>query len=367
MKKFLTLFPATGNLHLVKDVGMIPFIMNKEGKFDACLACYDNGDYDYLQSETPGLKLHFIRRVFNNHLLDGLIFLLFNSHKFDILQVYHLKDISLIWARLFDLLGPGQHKTYLKMDADKGLHQYPLQGIKGRLRKAFLKKISLITVENTEYQQILNRENTLGRQVEYCPNGFYDNGIRANQPFEEKENTILTVGRIGVTQKATDVLFEGFRRFAETDNIWKLEVLGPIDPGFQGYIASFFQDNPHLRSRINFTGAVIDRDLLWSHYKKAKVFVLTSRWEGFPLVFTEAMKAGCFIVSSDIPAAHDVVNENRYGLLFPVDDAPALSKALQLAVSDQQQLAKVCRDIQDYAYDNFYWPAICQRLHKLLS
>ena len=366
MKRFLTVFPLAENVHLIKDVGMIPFILHKEFGYDATLASYDNGNYGYLSNEVQGLKHVVIKRIFNNQLLDVCLFLLLNFRKYDVLQVYHLKITSMIWLWLFKLLKINKGKTYLKLDADSALLRFNPSGIKKGIALSILRNIDLITVETKTYLQILNDNNTLGRKVEYCPNGFYDNGVKAYIATEEKENLMITVGRIGTTQKATETLCEGFRLFALSDKNWKLEVIGPIEPAFHTFIDDYFSKYPELKAQVSFLGEINDRGVLKAKYRNARIFVLTSRWEGFPLVFPEALKAGCFIVSSELPASIDVVDEGRGGLLFPVDDAKELAKSLSLAVANEDKLKAACLQIQDNAYKNFYWPEIGKRIAHFL-
>jgi len=280
--------------------------------------------------------------------------------------VYHLSDQALLLTRFFKLLRFESVKTYLKLDANDNLFNYKLFGLRGRIRKYFLRNIDLITVENKRYQHRLNTEDLFGRTVDYCPNGFHDFGHRAAVSFDQKDNYMITVGRLGTPPKATDTLLEGFRLFAKSDSSWKLEVVGPVEPAFQEYISRYFIKNPELKERVHFTGGITDRVVLSEKYNRAKIFVLSSRWEGFPLVYTEAMRAGCFIISSNIPAASDVIH-NQYGLQFPIDDTVALAKVMLTAVSDQSLLAEACHGIQKHAYATFYWPEICRNLHFLLS
>ncbi|HKG08901.1 MAG TPA: glycosyltransferase [Pedobacter sp.] len=367
MKRFLTLFPAAENVHLIKDVGMLPFMMHQELGYSATLACYNNGHYDYLHTEVKGLNLVFIKRFTGNAFLDGLFFLLRNARRYNILQVYHLTRAAQIWCFFFKFMSFGSAKTYLKLDADDSILTFKPSKWTAAISMALIKYIDLITVENTAYQTFLNEHNTLGRPVEYCPNGFYDDGQRSPVNFQDKVNTILTVGRIGTRQKATEVLLEGFRLFAQTDETWNLEIAGPIAPDFQEYITRFFQDHPKLESRIAFTGVITDRRALWEKYKRAKIFILSSRWEGFPLVFPEAMKAGCFILSTTLPAAIDVVNNNKFGSLFPIDEPEQLGRALTKTAVNENTLEQACAGIQQYGYANFYWPAICRRLNEFLS
>lgn len=61
---------------------------------------------------------------------------------------------------------------------------------------------------------------------------FYTN---IKQP---RENTFLTVARLGTKQKATDILLQGFAKTADMHN-WNLKLIGTIDDNFRKYITSF--------------------------------------------------------------------------------------------------------------------------------
>ena len=56
------------------------------------------------------------------------------------------------------------------------------------------------------------------------------------------------------------------------------------------------------------------------------MFVLSSRWEGSPGAVIEALAMGVPVVSTDVPAAIDVVSGN--GLLVPVGDHVAMADAI---------------------------------------
>ena len=55
-------------------------------------------------------------------------------------------------------------------------------------------------------------------------------------------------------------------------------------------------------------------------YARADLFVLPSRFEGFPNVLLEAMAAGCACVASDCPTGpSDLIRDNRNGRLLAHD------------------------------------------------
>lgn len=134
---------------------------------------------------------------------------------------------------------------------------------------------------------------------------------------------LLTVASL-TRRKAHDVLIEALAPL--TSLPWQARFVGGVD--FDPVWAEELQDRVNhlqLQDRIRFVGAVDD---LQAEYQNADVFVLPSRFEGYGMVFAEALAAGLPVIAARAGAVPDVVPETA-GLLVPPDDVEALSDALR--------------------------------------
>ena len=69
------------------------------------------------------------------------------------------------------------------------------------------------------------------------------------------------------------------------------------------------------------------------YLRSARVFVLSSRYEGFGNVIVEALLAGCPVVSTDCPSGpSEILERGTYGQLVPPDDVDALARAILRAL-----------------------------------
>ncbi|MDQ1141124.1 glycosyltransferase family 4 protein [Pedobacter agri] len=363
--KFYTLFPDCQNIHLIKDVGMIPYILNKEHGVDAYIVSNANGDYPYLKTEVVGLNHVVLKRVTGNKNLDSLIFVFFNFWKIDALQLYHFNIFNVIILNLFKFLNFfRKSKTYLKLDADDGILDLKLRGVHGNFFKYLISKIDIISIETQLlYKELIKRPYF--NNLIYLPNGFTGEKVE----IANKESFFLTVGRIGTHQKNTELLLEAFRRKYTELNGWKLIIIGPIEEkekDFNGYISHFFANNPQLKDDVLFLGPIYDRKLLNDYYKRADVFVMPSRYEGFALVYLEAIKFGCKMLLSNIRPAFDIVKSDKIGYLFSSDEVEDLGLKL-IKISSEPIDVKNNLYIQDFACQNFHWSKIVDELYNKLK
>jgi glycosyltransferase involved in cell wall biosynthesis len=128
-------------------------------------------------------------------------------------------------------------------------------------------------------------------------------------------------------RKNVSALLEAFARI-DSNATLRIAGTGPEAEALRRRAA-----RPDLAGRVEVLGHV-SFDALVAEYRRADVFCLPSRQEGFGIVFLEAMAAGLPIVAARAAAVPELVVDGECGILVPPGDAEALSAALEKLLSD---------------------------------
>jgi glycosyltransferase involved in cell wall biosynthesis len=183
--------------------------------------------------------------------------------------------------------------------------------------------VTLTESDRAAYQDLLGEG---GPPVLAIPNAVPDVPLGPGDPAAHK---LIAAGRLE-RQKGFDLLLEAFAAVAPKHPDWTLDIFGRgsrrepleqsvVDLGLGGQVT------------IN---APTDR--LGERMRNASAFVLSSRFEGFPLVLLEAMAAGLAVVSFDCPnGPGQILTDGTNGLLIPPEDVPALAAALDRIMIDE--------------------------------
>ena len=159
----------------------------------------------------------------------------------------------------------------------------------------------------------------------------------SNRSEQPSEKLLLAVGRL-VRQKGFDVLISSFARVAAAHPNWKLVVYGegPERAALEARIRGL-----SMTERIFLPG--LSRDI-GAVYAAAALFVLPSRFEGYPNVLLEALATGCPVIATDCPGATaEILQHGRYGVLVPPENVDALASALDRLMSDETLRAAYSR------------------------
>lgn len=357
---FCTLFLRTENVHLMKDIGQLPFCLKNDYGYHSYIATYKNGEYPYLESEVKGLELQFVNKSFLGQAFDGIHFLIKMYREIDVLNVYHLNLNSFLWILFFKMLRGKRGIAYLKLDANHiEVGKLQKKNLKSLIKKITLRIADIISAESSTMQTALQKYSKT--PIIYVPNGYLSLAQKANK-FYKKENIVLTVGRLGDFSKATELLVEAFFK-SELEASWKLVLIGPTTEQFGRWIENKFLEYPDASNRLLVLGSIDNKDVLREWYCRAKVFALPSRYEGFPIVLIEAMIQGCYIITSDaVLPAKDLIQDDKIGCIVKVNSQDELDKALAEASQLKIDWDKNAKHIRNSIEDRFLWKNILKIL-----
>ena len=378
--RWVTLFLPTENVHLTKDVGLIPLTMKKEFGYEARLVCFNNEpSYPALKTEAAGLELQFLIRGGKRFFLELAVldFLRENAADIDVLHLFHLTRDTLFYGSLYKKYNP-KGFLYLKMDAYNqhliAPKVYSLNFFKNLLlkreEKQFFRSLDLVSIENKKGLELLKSTypQLAGKSV-YLPNGAHDSWLDQHfgeTGFGSKENLLLSVGRPGDAVKNYELLLKALPHL-DLQN-WKMMVVGEVSKIFAARWKEFTAAFPETAARVAFTGEMRDREQLYQLYRKAKVFFLPSLFESFGISYAEALYFGCYLVGNDSMAAYaDLSDHGRYGGTYRSDDPRSLAEELESAMRLTAANAQLTAAIQVHARKAFSWSAICAGLHDKIS
>lgn len=373
-KTFVTLFPAAENVHLTKDVGMIPYIMGRDYGYEASLVCFTNGEYPTYKYLRPFLNLTLLGRnrkyIITRPSFRMIRYLYRNAKKIDVLNLYHLTYETILYGIIYRLFHK-KGRVYLKLDMDSDA--FMRRKRKYSISRLFLfdfllgKMTNLVSYEVSKAERVLQTElPALRKKIIHIPNGI-DDGCEFVKnipriPFARKEDLIISVGRIGSYQKNNQMLLEALLRV--NLKLWKVVFIGPIAESFQQYISDFFEKNSAYKESIFFTGSIENRTALYDWYNRAKVFCLTSRSESFGIVFPEALFYGDFIITTDVYSSKEIVPSDEVGWI--VDSDTDLSNRIQQIIDGKIDIGSTYEDRITHSL-TFRWTHILSHLHERIE
>lgn len=153
-----------------------------------------------------------------------------------------------------------------------------------------------------------------------------------NSPFENKEKQILAVGKL-TEQKGFERLIHAVSKIDL--GAWQVIIIGegPKHNEFSRLIK-----NLNLETNVKLVGR---KSNVYEYFQKASIFVLSSHWEGFPNVLSEAMAHGCSCVSFDCKTGpSDIIEDGINGYLIPQNDVQALENKIHQLMHDEEQRKK---------------------------
>jgi glycosyltransferase involved in cell wall biosynthesis len=138
------------------------------------------------------------------------------------------------------------------------------------------------------------------------------------------------VGRLGV-EKGFDLLIRAFAGIAGEHPRWRLTILGEGEE--RGALVAEIERSG-LAGRVDLPGREADAAGV---LRRSDLFVLSSRYEGFPNALCEAMACGLPVIAFDCHSGPaEIIRDGVDGVLVPAGNIDALSTAMARLIVDPE-------------------------------
>jgi phosphatidylinositol alpha-1,6-mannosyltransferase len=162
---------------------------------------------------------------------------------------------------------------------------------------------------------------------------------------DESKRSILVVSRLD-PRKGID---KAIRAFAQLD-VEDAELLIGGTGRLEGSLKELASELG-VRDRVRFLGFVPDAELP-SLYSSVDLFVLPSEYEGFGIVFLEAMACGTPVLGTDVGGVPTAVEDGETGYLVGKDAVGALAGRMGELLADERQYESMATAARAWAVEH---------------
>ena len=169
------------------------------------------------------------------------------------------------------------------------------------------------------------------KNITVIPNSI--SHISYEQAKLQKKN-VLSIGRASY-QKGFDLLLKAWAQSVEKHQNWQLTIVGG---GNKAYMIDLIR-KLKLENNVILKQPTTE---ISKEYLHASIYVMSSRYEGLPMVLIEALNYGLPIVSFACPCGpKDVIGDNNGGILVENYDIKKLSHAINRVIENKEERLKM--------------------------
>ena len=268
------------------------------------------------------------RRQIHKRLLNKLL----NVEKPDIVDCFYPGECSFVPS-----LKDGSKKVMELHQSKLFHHQYNRSGLMGLADKIRAKMDERLVRKFDSFVVLTEEDAEMWGDVpnvKVIPNAakFISSGYSSCQ-----NKRVIAVGRLDY-QKGFDRLIEAWALVQQTDKYsdWHLDIFG------QGEWQDMLQqmiDERGLQDRVTLNSPTKD---IAKKYASSSMLVMSSHYEGFPMVMIEAMACGLPVVTFDYKCGpRDIIDHEINGLLVKDGDIEGLAQALMRLMNDDELRQKM--------------------------
>jgi GalNAc-alpha-(1->4)-GalNAc-alpha-(1->3)-diNAcBac-PP-undecaprenol alpha-1,4-N-acetyl-D-galactosaminyltransferase len=208
--------------------------------------------------------------------------------------------------------------------------QHQIGKIARALRWLLYRRASAVVVQTPGIAQWASRI-VARRAIHVIPNPINDQFLEPSATISAPQHKIVGMGRLE-SQKGFDLLLCAFAQCITAHPDWTLDIFGE---GSERDRLKALAYDLGIADRVTLPGTIKDPERV---LRQADIFILSSRYEGFPNALLEAMACGLAVISFDCRSGpREMIQHGVNGLLVPPNDVEALAKAMAHLMGNEDQ------------------------------
>lgn len=259
--------------------------------------------------------------------------------------------ISIIVAKVYSIkIIISEHNSHLQAQRPKLLTH--------ATRKLFYRHADFVTVL-TSYD--IDFYKKLKSNVVVMPNPCSFMPVEKSK--KQREKVILAAGNLDrYHHKGFDNLISLIEPILKSNPDWILKIIGGGDTG-KSYLKNI-AENSDITKQVVFAGFQSNVAEIMNN---SEIFILSSRYEGLPMVLLEAMSQGMACIAYDCKTGpSDIITNEVNGLLIEDQNIPSMQNGLKKLISDELLRDKLKANAIK-SLDNYSIKSIEERWEKLFN
>ncbi|MCA9994981.1 MAG: glycosyltransferase family 4 protein [Anaerolineales bacterium] len=174
---------------------------------------------------------------------------------------------------------------------------------------------------------------------------------------------LLFVGNL-IPRKGLHTLLDALATMPRSD--WRLAVVGEtaVSPAYTAHIQHQIARH-NLANSITLHGPLPDAALA-DQFARSHLLVVPSSYEGFGIVYLEAMAFGLPAIGTTAGAANEIIHDGDNGLLIAPDDADTLAQRLTALHQNRDLLTRLSLSALSHSHRWPTWGESMAKIHRFL-
>lgn len=193
------------------------------------------------------------------------------------------------------------------------------------LRFMFYRKLDAVVVltkQDAVHYSFINEKNLF-----VIPNSL---SFERNYKDIYSQKRVISIGRLS-KQKGFDILIDVVEQISKRISDWKFTIVG------DGELREILKKKIYEKKLEDLIDIIPPTNSVLDIYNSASIYLMTSRWEGLPMVLLEAQACGLPIVSFDCPEGPaSVIHNEKDGFLIDFMDVTNMVNKLEILMNNYE-------------------------------